>query len=909
MNKLYEINVKSGLSIVGVVYLIILTFCVQAAEQKSKKITAFLTIQDTIPNRADTIPERQKKDTVFINPGKRVIIDSSGTKPGTDSMVVVDSIKISKDSIDVPIKYHADDSGVLIISTRDFFLYGKARTDYKDLKLEAATIQYDQRLQLVKAYGSLDSSGNPLAKPKFIQGELTSISDSIIYNLKTGRALTKNTFFQEGEIFVNAKYLKKINADEVFAQDARFTTCNLDEPHFAFRTHKLKIINNKLGVTGRVYPEIESIPIPVISVPFGLFPLNRARHSGVLLPAFTASEDFGLGLEGLGYYKVISEYVDVTTRANLYSYGGWNLNLNSKYIRRYKFTGSANITFQNTKSLNRGAGSKEEFNKTKSFMINWSHSRDNRARPGTNFSANVNFGSTRFNQSLLNNPFQNFQNQINSSVNYSKDWMGKYNLSLNANHNQNSVSRLVNLNLPTVNFNVVTLYPFQKKDQVGSGKWFEKIGVGYSGNLQNQLSFYDTAFNFSRLIDTLQWGAVHNIPITLSLPSLGPITVAPSVSYEERWYGQKILRRWNPGTSKVDTDIQKGFYAARQMSFGLGVNTRIFGTYAFKPTSKIVAIRHEIRPNISINYKPDFASKYHYTTQIDTSGREFRFSQFEGGIIGSFSEGTFGGIGFGIDNLLEMKVKDKTDSSGKLTKKIKLIDGFGFNSSYNLLADSFALGNFTMYARSTLFDKINITAGANLDPYDVDKRGFRVKKILFDPRRFKFGRITGGNLAVSTSFTSKTKDGKDDKTREMPVDPFLTPDEQQRQLQFARANPAEFTDFNIPWTLTLSYSFNFNRVLKPDYSDFETQTFSSVNFNGDFSLTSKWKVGGTGYYDFQQGGLQQFSMFITREMHCWQLAVNVSPIGLYRSFNITFSPKSGILRDLKINRSRTFSSY
>jgi len=43
-------------------------------------------------------------------------------------------------------------------------------------------------------------------------------------------------------------------------------------------------------------------------------------------------------------------------------------------------------------------------------------------------------------------------------------------------------------------------------------------------------------------------------------------------------------------------------------------------------------------------------------------------------------------------------------------------------------------------------------------------------------------------------------------------------------------------------------------------------------------------------------------------MHCWQLSINVTPIGMYRSFSITVNPKSGILRDLKINRSRTFSS-
>ena len=905
MRKPCKINVKIAAGIVVAFSLLILTFWVQAANGVNKSFVSSLTV-------TDTVPQKSVKDTSLAAQKKSGFTDSTRKKSGEDSVVKVDTLMMSKDSVDAIIRYHAEDSGVLIMSTKEMFLYGKAKTDYKDLKMTGATIHYEQESQTVKAYGVLDSTGTLVDKPQITEGELVTVSDSIAYSLKNQKAVSKNTFFQEGEIFVNAAYLKKVSADEIFVKNGRFTTCNLDTPHFAFRARRMKIINNKLAVTGRVYPEIESIPIPMIFLPFGIFPLNPKVHSGVLFPSFTSSEDFGLGLEGLGYYKVFSEHVDLTTRANLYSYGGWNLNFSSRYLMRYKYTGSVNITFQNTKALSRSIYSKEEFTNSKSYMINWSHSRDNRARPGTNFSANVNFGSTKFNQSLLNNPFQNYQNQLSSSISYTKDWRGKFNLSVNINHNQNSISRLVNLNLPTASFNVNTLYPFQSKDQIGAGKWYEKIGVGYSGNFQNQLSFYDSAFSFRRLIDTIQWGAVHNIPITLSLPQLGPLNISPSVSYEERWYGQRNFKTWNDAKSKVDTTIQKGFYTARQMSFGVGFNTRIFGTYKFSPNSNIIGIRHEIRPSFSVSYHPDFASKYYYNTKVDTSGRTVRFSQFDGGIIGSFQEGTFGGIGFGIDNLLEMRVKDKNDTSvvGRTKgKKIKLIDGFGFNSSYNLLADSFALGNFSFYARSTLFEKINITASANLDPYDVDSKGYRVKTILFDPRRFKFGRITGGNLAISTSFTSKSKDGKNDKIREMPVDPFLTPDEQQRQLQFARANPAEFTDFNIPWNITLSYSLNFTRVLKTDFSGYQTETSSSINFNSDFSLTPKWKIGGTGYYDISHGGLQQLSTFITREMHCWQLSINVTPIGLYRSFNITFSPKSGILRDLKINRSRTFSSY
>jgi len=890
---LCKINVKSAVRIVIPVGMLLLTFY-NHLKASGENIHAIQT------GFSDTVPK---------NP-TQPLLDSTNTTKMRDT-VKIDTIPISSDSLDAPISYAAEDSGVLMVPNKEFILYGKATTEYKDLKLEAAVIEFNQQSQMVKAFGSTDSTGNPLSKPQFSQGDMKTVSDSIFYIMKNNKGLIKNTFLQEGEIFMNAQTLKKINADESFGKNVRFTTCNLDTPHFAFRSTKMKMINNKLAVTGRVYPEIESIPIEIISLPFGLFPLNRARHSGVLFPTFTASEDFGLGLEGLGYYKVLSDYADITTRANIYSYGGWNLNLSSKYIKRYKLSGNVSVSVLNTKTLNRSIYSKEEFNQSKSFMINWSHSRDSRARPGTNFSANVNFGSSKFNQSLQNNPFQNFQNQLASNINYSKDWRGKYNLSVNLNHNQNSNTKLVNLNLPTANFNVVTFYPFEKKERIGTAKWYEKIGIGYNGNLQNLASFYDTAFSMRRLLDTIQWGAQHNLPINLSLPSLGPITVAPGLSYEERWYGQRMFRTWDSTDKKVDTTIQKGFYTARQMSFGISFNTRIFGKYNFKPSSNVIAIRHEVRPSISLNYRPDLASGYHYSTQVDTNGTVLRFSQFEGGVLGSFSEGNYGGISFGIDNVLEMKVKDKKDTSAKATKKVKILDGFGFNSSYNLLADSFALGNFSIYARSTLFDKININASANLDPYAVNEKGYRINQILFDPRKLQFGRITSGNIALSTSFKSKTKDGKEaDKNSKVPLpnDPFMTPDEQQRELQFIRANPAEFTDFNIPWTLSLSYSLGFFRLLKPDYSGFTTETNSSVNFNGDFSLTEKWKIGGTGFYDITRKSLQQISMFITREMHCWQLSVNVTPVGLYRSFNITINPKSGILRDLRINRSRTFSN-
>jgi len=334
----------------------------------------------------------------------------------------------------------------------------------------------------------------------------------------------------------------------------------------------------------------------------------------------------------------------------------------------------------------------------------------------------------------------------------------------------------------------------------------------------------------------------------------------------------------------------------------------------FGKHSPIVAIRHVIRPTISANYKPDLAHNYFYSTRIDTfkNYHTARFSYYDGSVFGTFSEGTFGGISFGIDNNIEAKVRSKKDTANGGIKKIRLIDGFGFTSSYNYLADSFKLAPFSLYLRSTLFEKINITAGATLDPYQVDTFGYRIDKYMWQGRKLSpaaLGRITSGNIAISTSFQSKAGDKDKAKKKEDAMkenQQVMTLEQEQAQLAYMRSRPAEFADFNVPWSLSLSYSMSFTRSFKPDYSGWQTQTYSNLSWNGDFNMTPKWKVGMNGYYDIKASAIQTFTMYISREMHCWQLSINVTPVGLYRSFNFTISPKSGILRDLRINRTRYF---
>ncbi|MEP7374021.1 MAG: putative LPS assembly protein LptD [Chitinophagaceae bacterium] len=901
MNGLRKFSLKSFCTrALLTIILFTVTWNSIAQRTPGKQIDSLLT------KRADTIKPR-----ITTQPVLEDTTINSDTIPGNDSVTVqkIDtfSLKLSKDTLSSPLHYYAEDSVVVMIKNKKIFLYGKTKTEYEDITLTAPQVNIDQQTQLLSAINKKDSTGAVVEDAIFEQGENKFTSDTIVYNFKTQKGLTQNTITQSGEMFVHGESVKKIDQNVTFVKRGFFTTCNLDEPHFGFRANKLKVINKKLAISGPTHPEFEGVPLPVY-LPFGFFPLSQGRKSGLLPPQFATNEQFGLGLEGLGYYQVFNQHWDTKFYGNVYSYGGWSANINPTYRKRYHYSGSLNFGLQKTKRNFKGD---PDFYSNNSYTLTWSHQADSRARPGTSFSANVNSSSTTYNQNVPNNVNLNFQNQLSSSIAYSKTWVDKpYNLTVSANHNQNNQTRLVNLNLPDVGFTVSTIYPFQKKESVGSKKWYEQLGIAYNGNFRNQISFYDTAFKLRNLIDTLQWGAQHNIPITLSLPPIlgGAIVVSPGVSYSQVWIAQKFIRKWN-GT-KVDTTIQKGFFVDQQTSFSLSFNTAIFGTYQFK-NSKIVAIRHVIRPTISANYKPDLSSRFYDSVQINNAGYKIWVSQLQGGIYSGYSSGRNGGLSFQLDNNVEMKVKNKKDSTGEEpTKKIRLIDGFGVSTSYNFLAEKFKLSPFQLYFRTNLFEKININASGTLNPYETDTLGQNIDKYVWEAGRFSLGRLSSGSVSMSTSFQSKPKDEKKDKEKKDQMnqemnDPVLAGDK-QRLLDYMRQNPAEFVDFNIPWQVSLSYSLYFQEQFKPDYSGFTKVVRSSANFSGSFSLTPKWNFSVNGYYDFDTKKLQTFTMSIAREMHCWQMSINVTPVGPYRFFNFTISPKSGILQDLRINRTRSF---
>ncbi len=852
----------------------------------------------------DTIP-LIKKDTPKL--GSKIQPPPVAVNKIRDTTIIVKTdtfgFRTSKEALDAPVVYHADDSMVMDIPAKKIILYGKQTSvKYIDNELYSPRIEFDQRTNLVSAYLVRDSNGNVISFPEFNQADFKTRSDSIKFNMKTGKGITKGTYTQQGEIFVYGERIKKVNADVFYAYRGRFTTCNLDTPHFAFVSKRIKFINQKMAITGPVHPEFENVPVPIY-LPFGIYPLKTGRRSGILAPSFSANEQLGLALEGLGYYKVLSDQWDVVLRGTIYSYGGWTANLSPRYYKRYRYQGNLGLDILHLRDLDKSGA--------RSFNVRWSHNTDSKARPGVSFTASLNAGSSGFNSAVPNSPQRNFQNQLNSSITYSKIWKDKpFNLNVSGNHNQNTNTKLINLNLPDIGFNVNTLYPFRRKEVIGTYKWYENLGIALNTNVRSLSSFYDTLGNFfGEFARNYQWGAAHNVPITLSLPQVGAFQFAPNISYQERWFYEKFERRWNSSTQKLDTTIRKGLFTARELSFGLGVTTRIFGMFTFGKNSKVQAIRHEVRPFISVNYKPDMNRRLYYNTQTDPLGTINRFGFYERSVFGQFGEGKFGGLSFGIDNNLQMKTRSKKDTSAAGVRKVTLIDGFSITSSYNFLEDSFQLKPFNINMRTNLFDKISISASAIAVPYLTNSRGEFIDKLIWNDK-FALGKLTSANIAVQSQFTGGDKNEKlplaNQQINTLNNISGMPLNEYEREAAYISNNPGEFANFNIPWSFSFQYALNYNRIPNGFGTGYKGQVTQNVSWTGTLNLTPKWQIGVNGSYNISLKELGMISMYLSREMHCWQMAINISPVGRYRSFNISISPKSGLLRDLKINRTRYF---
>lgn len=884
---------------------------------------------------------------LFVIPtlhAQRVILADSTQK----KLAKPDSLSQQQD-LQTTVFYSAVDSTVLDSDKQVVHLYGNAKVKYGEISLESSYIRLDWDKNEVYAIGQYDSTAHKMAGlPVFTQGADKYDSDEIRYNFKTKRAAIKGIVTQQGEGFVQGKTVKKDEEDNLYIRNAIYTTCNLSHPHFHIKASKIKVVGKKEIISGPFHFELNDIPLP-IGLPFGFFPYSQPKEagkSGILIPTY-GEEPTGRGFylrEG-GYYWAASEHIGIRFTGQIYSKGGWGLGANSQYNKRYRYAGSFNVAF------NRNSNG-DEFNPTKrtDFALQWSHTP--RSLGNSSFSASVNIASNSYNQYNNFNTQQYLSNTIGSSVQYTKNVGQIFRSSISLRINQNTTTRIFDAGTE-FSLGLNQFQPFKRKSSVGDRFMDQfRLGLDFSGGISmtNQIAdpytryefdVYPRETNSQRGIiqkpfipsnaDDLPPGVVavnastipmlwekaqtkFNYSLPISLPNIKLnryINITPGISWSGNMYTRSYKYTYMKSDSTVRIDTVGGLPKFNsQISFSASMNTRVFGTARFKK-GRLEALRHTMVPSISVSYMPDYSDPaYGYFQDVRINNRKFinaegveqvgdirRLSTFDPRIL-SYG-GASGAISFGIQNTLEAKLKTKSDTATKQNEKISLIDNFGINGSYNLLAKEYPLSNIGFNANSRV-KEFDINIGGSIDPYSYVKdaaffdMGRRTNEYMFGKGE-GLGRLQSFNLSIGRRFAPST--AKKPKTSEMGSD---------AQLKQINRNMEDYVDWNVPWTFSFSYQFSYNRMGLAD-----PQKISGLTFQGDVSISEKWKFSVSSGYDFKYSGLTYTNMSVHRDLHCWEMNFNWTPIaspffGRASNYSFDLRVKSSLLQDLKISRRRSF---
>ena len=854
--------------------------------------------------------KRQSKSPSILPKEEKKNVSNSAITTKKDS-IALDSLKVpqSSDDFDALVEYTADGKITINNSANKIYMYKNAQVKYKDIELKADFIELNRDSNLVHAMGKPDSTGTIVGKPIFKQGEQEFEADELRYNFQTKKGIVYGVVTEQEGGFIHSGKTKLMNDSTYNMRDGKYTTCDAEHPHFYLQMTKAKVLSNKKIVTGPAYLVVEDIPIYFLFIPFGFFPNSPKYSSGFLMPTYGDEINRGFFLRDMGYYWAANDYFDVALRGDIFSKGSRGIKMHTNYRLRYKFSGGFDVNFYKNVFGDKGL---PDYKIQNDFAITWNHSMDTKASPNQTFSASVNFSTSQYDQ---NNSYttQNYlTNTKQSSIAYTKRWENSpFSMSANLRHSQNSRDTTINLTFPQLTFTVNRFYPFKSKNSSGKEKWYQKIGINYSFDMQNSINTKEYNLMHSNLSKDWQNGVKHSIPISTSFKALKFITISPSINYNERWYTSQIRKRYNEATkSIVVSDTIYGFTRDFDYSVSLGASTKLYGDYTpLNPKSNIKGIRHVMTPSLSFGIQPDFSNPgygmYGNVEYYDEKGRpvSFRYPYHEGAVYGTAGAGRSGSIGFNLGNTLEMKVLNLNDTVSKEKyKKVRILDQLSLATSYNLAADSLNLSNINLSARTKVAG-IDVNMGAIMDPYAFEN-GHLVNVFEFS-RTKKLARLTSANLSFGYAFKSKSKDengtekqlGKDGKPLEKSED--------QKIIDNTRKNYPdipEYADFSIPWDFRFDYSLRYSRP-NPSQSPTINQT---VEFNGNVSLTKNWQIGFSSGLDIQkmEVSFTQFNLF--RDLHCFQMSLNLVPFGYRQSYSFTIRATAAMLQDLKLSKRESF---
>lgn len=873
-----------------------------------------------LPDEASA--QRRRRSMVVSNTAQKDSLQKTDTLQ-SDTIRLDSVMPKKKQPLDAPVIYESNDSTTFTLGGAAT-LYGSGKVNYQKIELAAEVISMNLDSSTVHAYGIADSTGTIKGKPVFKDGDTSYDTETINYNFKTRKAGITDVVTQQGEGYVVGTIAKKDAEDNIYMKDGKYTTCDHhDHPHFYMQLTRAKVKPKKNVVTGPAYLVVEDVPLP-LAVPFFFFPFSSSYSSGFVMPSYMDDSSRGFGLTEGGYYFAINDMVDLKVTGDIFTKGSWRLSGLTNYNRRYKYSGTLQADYQVTKTGDKGM---PDYAVSKDFKIVWSHRQDAKASPNSTFSASVNFSSSSYEQSNINNLYNSSlltQNTKTSSISYSRSFPDiGLTLSGTTNIAQTMRDSSVAVTLPDLNISLNRFFPFKRKKAAGEERWYEKISISYSGRLTNSIRTKDDRL-FKAGLSEWENAMNHNIPVSATFTLFKYLQLSPSVNYTERWYTRKIDQHYNQETHRLEAlpgDTINGFYRVSNYSASLSLSTKLYGMY--KPIfmkSKDIQIRHVFTPQVSLSGAPGF-SKY-WEEYTDYNGNTQYYSPYTGQPYGVPQREGSGTVSFSVSNNIEMKYYNAKEDT---VKKISLIDEFGLGMSYNMAAKERPWSDLSMNVRLKLTKNytFNMNATFATYAYTFDKNGNVTTSNRTEWSYGRFGRFSGYGSSFNYTFNNDTwkkwfgpkeeKKKENNNGQENEEDAAIGQEPEQKKVEKAKADADGYQEFKMPWSLSLSYSFNIREdQSKPinRHSMRYPYTYThNLNANGNIKISNNWSISFNSGYDFQAKEITQTSCTISRDLHCFNIQASLSPFGRWKYYNVTIRANASILQDLKYEqRSQTQSN-
>lgn len=843
----------------------------------------------------------------------------------TDSLANDSVPKKKKNGLTSVVDYQANDS-IVFTNGNEVYMYGKGVVQFDGMELNADQIEMNMDSSQVYAVGRPDTVGDIVGRPVFKDKSGEYESETMHYNFKTKKGYITNIVTQQGEGYLTGGQTKKMDNDEFYMKDGKYTTCdNHEHPHFYLQLTQAKVRPKKNIVTGPAYMVLADVPLP-LAIPFGFFPFTEKYSSGIIMPTFGDELERGYYLRDGGYYFAINDYVDLALTGEIYTKGSWGVNARSAYIKRYKYSGNVDLSFITTITGDKGL---PDYSKMKNFKVAWTHTQDTKNNPNMSLSASVNYTTSGYTRNDLNSYYNTnafTENTKSSTVNMTyRVPNSPWSFSATANVTQRTQDSTLNVSFPNLTISMGQVYPFKRKTVVGNERWYERIQLSYSGRFQNSILTKQDQILKSNLIKDWRNGMYHNIPISATFNLFKYLNLTASFNFTDRMYSNKVMQDWDTQQARVVRDTVYGFYNVYNYYGSLSADTKLYGFYTPWKIfgDKVQAIRHIFTPTISFSAAPDFSAprygfwdSYSYVNEYGETVTT-KYSPFSNGVYGTVSQGRQGTVSFAVSNNLEMKVKSDRDSTG--VRKISLIENLSANMSYNMAADSMKWSNLNTSILIKLTKNFNLQMSAVWDTYtyQLDRYGNPVR---VNKPRWTVGKGIGRLSSTGTSFSytfnndtfkKKDKDSDSKNTQQqrqqpnaLPTDPNSGDEEEEApgdsDVQFG---PDGYSIWEIPWSLSINYSVNygygtFNKK-KMEYNGRFTQNLS---LSGNINLTKNWSFNFSASYDFDAKKIAYMNCNVTRDMHCWSMSASFVPVGPYKSYNFHISVKSSLLQDLKYDK-------